>query len=132
MNRPATMLRLPPPQTIKNNSQPVSAFETASCYSCSTRNRAAPPTANANKNQRPRNTRQNHARHNSRKISCKVRHPSINMNSYDRINNILLQYCNDEDTAILDARGLDGYFFAIGCAPQLITFCSQNRETRQE
>ena len=42
------------------------------------------------------------------------------MNLYDRINNVLLEYGNDEDTAILDASELDGYFFAIGCAPQLI------------
>jgi len=42
------------------------------------------------------------------------------MNLYDRINNVLLEYANDEDTVILDASELDGYFFAIGCAPQLI------------
>jgi uncharacterized protein len=42
------------------------------------------------------------------------------MNLYDRINNVLLEYANDEDAAILDASELDGYFFAIGCAPQII------------
>ncbi|MDQ1362988.1 MAG: uncharacterized protein QG652_848, partial [Pseudomonadota bacterium] len=42
------------------------------------------------------------------------------MNLYDRIDNVLLEYANDEDTAILDTSELDGYFFAIGCAPQLI------------
>ena len=42
------------------------------------------------------------------------------MNLYKRINNVLLEYSNDEDTAILDASELDGYFFAIGCAPKMI------------
>jgi len=42
------------------------------------------------------------------------------MTLYDRINKILFEYANDEDTVILDASELDGYFFAIGCAPQLI------------
>lgn len=42
------------------------------------------------------------------------------MDLYDRINKVLLEYSNDEDLAALDASELDGYFFAIGCAPELI------------
>jgi uncharacterized protein len=42
------------------------------------------------------------------------------MDIYERINNVLLEYSTEEDTAVLDASELDGYFFAIGCAPKII------------